>query len=84
MLMATGAEVAASGMQGGTRNVAQGGKPGNAEVAAAVVGVGMMAAGYSLTDPDKRQPQPGPSNSASWTYYPQPTTPPPRRPGSLP
>lgn len=55
-LVQVGADVAAGGMKSGTSAVASGGSPSGSAAAGVAVGAGLMAVGYKLTDPARRQP----------------------------
>jgi hypothetical protein len=54
-LVQVGADVAAGGMKSGTSAVASGGSPSGSAAAGVAVGAGLMAVGYKLTDPSRRQ-----------------------------
>jgi hypothetical protein len=54
-LVQVGADVAAGGMKSGTSAVASGGSPSGGAAAGVAVGAGLMAVGYKLTDPARRQ-----------------------------
>ena len=60
MMIAAGADMAASGLGDATTAVANGGSVGGCAVAATAAGVALMSAGTVLTPPAQRQPLPPP------------------------
>jgi hypothetical protein len=50
-----GADVAGGSMKGATHAVAHGNNASTADAAGLALGVGLMVAGYKLTEPDQRQ-----------------------------
>lgn len=55
LFVAAGADIAAGGMKSGTQSVARGTSPSAGDAAGLAIGIGLMAAGYQLTEPDQRQ-----------------------------